>query len=127
MPKLTVEDLKRIKEEYKAKTALREGKHRAKVTVHMGTCGLAAGARDVMNVLLEEIEKSGLADVIVNTSGCAGLCSREPMITVQILEEPPVKYGDLNADKMREIVAEHLTQGKVVESLALVQGCETSY
>ncbi len=127
MARLTVEDLKKIKEGYKAKTALREGAFRARVTVHMGTCGLAAGAREIMNVILEELEKSGATDVAVNTSGCAGLCSREPMITVQILDEPPVKYCDLNEEKTRRIVTEHILGGKVVEELALVRGCETSY
>jgi NADP-reducing hydrogenase subunit HndB len=128
MAKLTVEDLKKIKEEYKAKTALREeGAFRARVTVHMGTCGLAAGAREIMNVILEELEKNGAADVAVSTSGCAGLCSREPMITVQILDEPPVKYCDLNEEKTRKIVIEHILGGRVVEDLALVRGCETSY
>jgi NADP-reducing hydrogenase subunit HndB len=127
MPKLTVEDLKRIKEEYRAKAALREGKHRAKVTVHMGTCGLAAGAREIMNVILDEIGKRDLNDVVVTTSGCAGLCSREPMITVQVLDDPPVKYCDLNEEKTKRIVEEHIAGGKPVEGLALVQGCETSY
>ncbi|RMG03565.1 MAG: (2Fe-2S) ferredoxin domain-containing protein [Nitrospirae bacterium] len=127
MPKLTVEDLKKIKEEYKAKTALREGKHRVKVTVHMGTCGLAAGARKIMDVILDEISNRDLADVVVTTSGCAGLCSREPMITVQVLDSPPVKYCDLNEEKTRKIVEEHIVGGNPVEKLALVQGCETSY
>ncbi len=127
MPKLTVEDLKKIKEEYKAKTALREGKHRVKVTVHMGTCGLAAGARKIMDVILDEISNRDLADVVVTTSGCAGLCSREPMITVQVLDSPPVKYCDLNEEKTRKIVEEHIVGGSPVEKLALVQGCETSY
>jgi len=127
MPKLTIEDLKKIKEEYKAKTALRGEQHRARVTVHMGTCGLAAGARDIMNIILEELEKAGSTDVVVTTSGCAGLCSREPMITVNILDDPPVKYCNLDEKKTRRIVTEHIIGGKVVEDLALVQGCETSY
>ncbi len=127
MPKLTVEDLKRIKEEYKAKRALREGEQRVRVTVHMGTCGLAAGAREIMNVIMEELEKAGVTDVAVTTSGCAGLCSREPMITVEVINEPPVKYVDLNEEKTRKIVQEHIIGGKVVEDLAFVQGCETSY
>ncbi len=127
MAKLTVEDLKKIKEGYKAERALREGAFRVKVTVHMGTCGLAAGAREIMNVIIDELDKRGAADVAVSTSGCAGLCSREPMITVQVLDEPPVKYCDLNEEKARRIVAEHVMGGKVVEELALVRGCETSY
>jgi len=127
MAKLTIDELKKIKEQYKEKTHLREGGFRAKVTVHMGTCGIAAGAREIMDVLLEEIQKKGLVDTIATTSGCAGLCSREPMITVEIEGKAPVKYADLTADKMRKIFSEHIVEGKVVEDLALVMGCETSY
>ena len=91
MARLTIEDLKRIKEDHKAMLTLREGGYRAKVTVHMGTCGIAAGARKVMEALLDEINTNKLTDVIVTTSGCAGLCSKEPMATVEIINEAPVK------------------------------------
>lgn len=127
MPKLTIEDLKRIKEEYKATTTLREGGYRAKVTVHMGTCGIAAGARKVMEALLDEIARNNVTDVIVTTSGCAGLCSKEPMATVEIINEAPVKYCYLNDEKIRRIFKEHLIGGKVVEDLALVRGSERAY
>lgn len=127
MPKLTVEDLKKIKEEYKSALTLREGGYRAKVTVHMGTCGLAAGARKVMEALLDEITKGDITDIIVTTSGCAGLCSKEPMATVEIINEAPVKYCYLNEDKIRKIFKEHLMEGRVVEEYALVRGSETAY
>ncbi len=127
MPKLTVEDLKKIKERYKADFSLREGKFRVKVTVHMGTCGLAAGARDVMDSLLNEITSAGVTDVMVTTSGCAGLCSKEPMATVEILGEPPVKYMLLNPEKIKRIFNEHIMGGKPVEDYALVVGSETAY
>lgn len=127
MPKLTIEDLKRIKEEHKATTTLREGGYRAKVTVHMGTCGIAAGARKVMEALLDEIARNNITDVIVTTSGCAGLCSKEPMATVEIINEAPVKYCYLNDEKIRRIFKEHLIDGKVVEDLALVRGSERAY
>lgn len=127
MPKLTIEDLKRIKEEHKATTTLREGGYRAKVTVHMGTCGIAAGARKVMEALLDEIARNNVTDVIVTTSGCAGLCSKEPMATVEIINEAPVKYCYLNDEKIRRIFKEHLIGGKVVEDLALVRGSERAY
>jgi NADP-reducing hydrogenase subunit HndB len=127
MPRLTIEDLKKIKEKHKADFTLREGGYRAKVTVHMGTCGLAAGARDIMTALMDEITKSGLNDVIVTTSGCAGLCAREPLATVEIMNHPPVKYCDLTGDKMREIFHEHVEGGNPVEKYALVAGCETTY
>lgn len=127
MPKLTIEDLKKIKEEYKSTMTLREGGYRAKITVHMGTCGIAAGARKVMEALLDEIAKNNVTDIIVTTSGCAGLCSQEPMATVEIINEAPVKYCYLDDEKIRKIFKEHLIGGKVVEDLALVRGSERAY
>lgn len=127
MPKLTLEDLKKIKEEAKASTSLREGGHRAKITVHMGTCGIASGAREVMSTLLDEISAKGAKDIMVTTSGCAGLCSKEPMATVEILGDPPVKYCDLNEGKIKDIVREHLLGGKIVERYALAIGSETTF
>ncbi len=127
MARLTIEDLKRIKESHKAMLTLREGGYRAKVTVHMGTCGIAAGARKVMEALLDEISASGLTDVIVTTSGCAGLCSKEPMATVEIINEAPVKYVLLDEDKMRKIFKEHVLNGQIVQDSALVMGSETAY
>lgn len=127
MPRLTVDDLKKIKEQYKSTLTLREGGYRAKVTVHMGTCGIAAGARKVMEAVLDELSKGNIKDVIVTTSGCAGFCSREPMATVELLNEAPVKYIYLNEDKMRKIFKEHVLGGKIVEECALVMGSETAY
>jgi len=127
MAKLTIEDLKRIKEEVRSTTVLREGGFRAKVNIHMGTCGIAAGARKLMSVVLKEIEEKKINDVMVTTSGCAGLCSREPMATVEILGQPPVKYCDLNEEKMKEIFIHHVLNGEVVEGYALARGSETTY
>jgi NADP-reducing hydrogenase subunit HndB len=127
MAKLTLDDLKRIKEESKAATTLREGGQRAKITVHMGTCGIASGARAVMSAFMDEIAKRQVTDVIITTSGCAGLCSREPMATVELLGEAPVKYVDLDDGKTREILVEHVIGGRIVEKHALAVGSETTY
>jgi len=127
MARLTIEDLKRIKEDYKATLTLREGGYRAKITVHMGTCGIAAGARKVMEALLDEINTGNVKDVIVTTSGCAGLCSKEPMATVEIISQAPVKYVQLNDEKIRKIFKEHVMNGQVVQDSALVMGSETAY
>jgi NADP-reducing hydrogenase subunit HndB len=127
MAKLTIEDLKRIKEEVRSSTVLREGGFRAKVNIHMGTCGIAAGARKLMSAVLKEIEEKKINDVMVTTSGCAGLCSREPMATVEILGQPPVKYCDLNEEKMKEIFLRHILNGEVIEAYALARGSETTY
>ena len=127
MAKISIEDLKKIKESVQASVTLREGGYRAKVNIHMGTCGIASGARQLMTAVMDEIQKRDLKDVIVTTSGCAGLCSREPMITVELLGGAPVKYVDLNADKMREIFTEHVLGGKIVEKYALAVGSETTF
>ncbi|MCL4456628.1 MAG: (2Fe-2S) ferredoxin domain-containing protein [Nitrospirae bacterium] len=127
MARLTVDDLKKIKEEYKSTLTLREGGSRAKITVHMGTCGIAAGARKVMEAVLDEINKNNVKDVIVTNSGCAGLCSKEPMATVEIINEAPVKYVQLNEEKIRKIFKEHVMEGNAVQDYALVVGSETAY
>ncbi len=124
MPKIKPEDLDKIGEKIKRTMHLREGEARARVIVHMGTCGIAAGARPVMAALIEEVDKRDLKDVIVTISSCAGLCSREPMVTVELQDEPPVKYVDLNAEKAKKIFDEHVMGGKIVTEYALATGSE---
>lgn len=103
---------------------LREGTGKAKIVVHMGTCGIAAGARTIMTALLKEVESRDLRDVIVSISSCAGLCSREPMMTVELQGELPVKYVDLTPDKARDILEKHIIGGHVVKEYALAVGQE---
>lgn len=127
MPKLTIEDLKHMREKARGTVNLRDGVGRAKITVHMGTCGIASGARDVMNALLSEIENRNIQDVIVTTSGCAGLCSREPMATVELPGSAPIKYIDLNDAKIKKIFEEHILSGNIVAQYALAIGSERTY
>lgn len=124
MAKLKIEDLKAIRDQTARSRTLREGTGRARITVHMGTCGIAAGARKVMSALLDEVESRSISDVIVTTSGCAGLCSREPMATVEILDQPPVKYADLDEKKIKEILDKHVLGGVLIEAYALGVGSE---
>lgn len=124
MPKIQPGDLDRIGEQIKRTMLLREGSGRAKVMVHMGTCGIAAGARTVMKAFMEEIETRDIKDVILTISSCAGLCSREPMVTVEREGEPPVKYVDMTAEKVKKVFAEHVLDGKIVAEYALAAGSE---
>lgn len=119
-----IDDLEKISQRVRKTVLLRDGAGRAKITVHMGTCGIAAGARKIMNALMDEIEKRNIDDVILTNSGCAGLCSREPMATVELKDEAPVKYVDLNPEKIRKIFSEHVLNGKIVEEYALAKGSE---
>jgi NADP-reducing hydrogenase subunit HndB len=121
MAKLTISDLKKIKDKVHHETSLRAGEHRAKVTVHMGTCGIAAGARAVMDSLMGAIAEANVSDVIVTTSGCAGLCSQEPMVTVELTGQSPIVYGKIDANKMRQIFMRHVMQGEVQAPFAIAK------
>ncbi len=127
MKKLKIGDLEKIRDKVRRTANLRQGKAKAKITVHMGTCGIAAGAREILTNLMSEIDKKKIRDVIVTTSGCAGLCSREPMATVEISGKPPVKYVDLTTTKMKKILEDHVLKGNVVKEYALAVGSERTY
>ena len=124
MAKLKIEDLKKIKERVLAEMTLREGYNRVKVTVHMGTCGIASGAKQVMDELLRDIEEEGSSDIMVTTSGCMGLCSREPLVTVEILGREPIKYEYVNPNKMRQIFKKHVLEGEIQTPFVLARGVE---
>ncbi len=125
MPKLTLEDLKKLREKAQRTTVLREGgDFRAKVTVHMGTCGIAAGARAIMNTFMTEVEEKDIRDVLLSNSGCAGLCSKEPMVTVELQGQAPVKYIELTPEKAKEIFDKHVLSGQIVQDYALGIGSE---
>jgi len=123
--KISIEDLKRIKEQQRSKMVLRDGQYRAKITVHMGTCGIAAGAREIMTLFRDQIGARSIDDVILTNSGCAGLCAKEPMITVELRDQPPVKYVLLDREKAQRIFEEHVMGGQPVEDYALARGSET--
>jgi len=124
MPKIRPEELNAIAMRMRRQTMLREGAGRAKVTVHMGTCGISAGARKIMSTLMAIVEEQGIEDVILTTSGCAGLCSREPMMTVELKDEAPVKYVDLDEKKTRTVFDKHVLGGETVVDFALGLGSE---
>lgn len=124
MSKIKPEDLERIRERMARTMSLRDGDARVKITVHMGTCGIAAGARKIMSTLLALVEEKDSKDIVLTTSGCAGLCSREPMMTVELKGQAPVKYVDLNEEKTNKIFSEHVLSGEVVEEYALAIGSE---
>jgi NADP-reducing hydrogenase subunit HndB len=126
MAKMTIEDLKKIKEKVQAETALRDGDRRVKVTVHMGTCGIASGANEVMSSLLAEIEEANVSDVVVTTSGCMGLCSREPLVTVEVVGQEPIKYEYVNGQKMRQIFKRHVLNGEIQHPFVLARGSEVT-
>lgn len=119
-----LKDLQAIKEKVLAQTVLRADGYRACVTVHMGTCGIAAGARDIMAALMDELATCGRRDIRITNSGCIGICIQEPVMTVEVLGSQPVLYGKLDQDKARLIFREHVLGGKPLPQLAIGSGRE---
>ncbi|HEO70166.1 MAG TPA: (2Fe-2S) ferredoxin domain-containing protein [Candidatus Hydrogenedentes bacterium] len=110
------EDLRVLREKAKADVELRAGLKETQITVHMGTCGIAAGAREVLSAVADELAKASLDTVSLRQSGCLGLCDREPMLTVADKDGNEFRYGKLDAKKARMIVQEHLLSGNPVVS-----------
>ena len=110
----SLEELRKVREEALQSMKVREGGSKCKIVVAMGTCGIAAGARDVMSAILGELEKRGLADVIVTQSGCKGLCEQEPMMDVAKPGQPTVTYGYVTPERARTIVAQHVVNDSIV-------------
>src|SRR5512147_1454307 len=99
MPVKSLDDLKKIKEQALAKRQIRNASARAHVTVAMGTCGIAAGARDTMKAVLDAIEKNEITGVLVTQTGCIGLCEFEPIVHVQVGGNLQVTYGKVTPER----------------------------
>ncbi len=110
----TLEDLRKIREQALEDIKVRESGNACKVVVAMGTCGIAAGAREVMTAILDEMAKRGITDVTVTQTGCKGLCEQEPMIDICKPGQPPVTYGYVTPEKARTIIAQHLVNNSPV-------------
>ena len=118
----TMGDLKKIKGRIRKERQLRKGGFEARVTVHMGTCGLASGAQKVMDRVLSERSACGRSNIAVGSTGCIGLCSREPLVTVELTGQEPVIYQRVDDRKIAKIFRRHVLSGQVQVDLALARG-----
>ena len=114
MAKLTIDDLNRIKQETQHRIAVRYLDPNIRIKVHMGECGIAAGARDVMKALLDERAGNNRDDIQVLAADCRGTCDSEPNVTVEIAGKDPIVYQKMTPDKMRRVFEQHVLQGSVV-------------
>jgi NADP-reducing hydrogenase subunit HndB len=110
----SLEDLKKLREAALEKRAMKSAAGETQVIVAMGTCGIAAGARETMKAILDIIEAENLSGISVSQTGCIGLCEKEPIVQVIVGEQPKVTYGKVNPDVARRIMKEHVTGGKPV-------------
>ncbi len=121
----SLQDIMAIRDEAQKKTALREDGYTMCFTVHMGTCGIASGARDVVNALAEELERTGRTDIRLTTSGCIGACEHEPVMTVEKLGVQPVLYGHLDGRTVKDVFRQTLA-GKAANAYVVYMGSEPS-
>ena len=116
----TLAELAAIREKMQSKVVIREGEGKIRVVVGMATCGIAAGARPVLNAFVEGVNKMALTDnVTVTQTGCIGICQYEPVVEIFEDGKEKVTYVKLDADKATKIVEKHLKGGKVVEEYTI--------
>lgn len=111
-------DLHALREQLKADIKLRKSTG-TKMIVGMGTCGIAAGAREVMSAILDELAVRKLVDVQVQQTGCIGMCEKEVLVDVVRPSEPRITYGKVTPADVRKIIADHVVNGRIVEELVV--------
>ena len=124
MAKLTIDDLKKIKNRVEKEDQFRSGTKRIKLTVHMGTCGIASGAKEILDTFMSEISENNLNDVLITTSGCIGICSREPLATLEEQGKEAIVYENLTPNKARQIFKRHVMNGEVQMDFVMARGTE---
>ena len=113
-------ELSAIREKMKGKIALREGSSDTRIVVGMATCGIAAGARPVLNAFVEEINNAGLVgDVTVTQTGCIGICQYEPVVEIYAPGKEKVTYVKMTPEKAREVVERHIKNGVVISEYTI--------
>ena len=114
MPKLTRNDLDQLRDEKKKTLQQRktEGKT-IQIVIGMGTCGIAAGARETFDTFLDELQKNNLTNALVKQTGCMGLCYSEPTVEVSVPDMPTIVYGKVDSEVARKIVRKHIV-GKLL-------------
>lgn len=110
----SLQELEAIRNKMQGKVGIRKNDAEKRVVVGMATCGIAAGARPVLQAFVDEVGKRGLSDVVVSQTGCIGVCRLEPIAEVFMPGEEKVTYVKMDAEKARRVVAEHLVNGNIV-------------
>ena len=114
----TLEDLKALREKLKADMKVRQNDG-TKIIIGMGTCGIAAGAREVMSAVLNELAVRKLNDVQVQQTGCIGMCEKEVLVDIVRPGEPRITYGKVKPEDVKKIIAEHVVNGRIVEEMVV--------
>ncbi len=112
-------ELAKIREEALKKVDIRKERKGTRIVVGMATCGISAGARPVLTAMVEEVQKRNLAGVEVTQTGCIGVCRLEPIVEVYKEGEDKVTYVEMDAEKAKRVIAEHIVNGQVVSEYTI--------
>ena len=113
-------ELAAIRDKMKDKIVLREGSNGTRIVVGMATCGIAAGARPVLNAFVEGVDKEGLnGSVTVSQTGCVGICQYDPVVEVYEAGKEKVTYVKMTVEKAEKVLKEHIKGGKVVQEYTI--------
>ena len=120
MAKLTLDDLRRMRGEKQKAMEMRDSSNKdVQVVVGMGTCGIAAGAKDTYAALVDTLSEKGMTNVLVRQTGCMGLCHSEPTVEVVVPGMPTVIYGHVDAATAKDIVEKHIVGRGLIEGKIL--------
>ena len=120
MAKLTLADLRRMREEKQKALDMRDASNKdVQVVVGMGTCGIAAGAKETYTTLIDTLTEKGLTNVLVRQTGCMGLCHSEPTVEVVAPGMPTVIYGHVDAATAKEIIEKHIVGHQLIDDKIL--------
>ena len=117
MAKLTLDDLRKLRDDKQKAMLKRDPSNKdAQIIVGMGTCGIAAGAKETFNAIIEELDAKGISHVLVSQTGCMGLCHSEPTVEVIVPHMPVVIYGNVDAETGRKIVDNHIINKQLIDN-----------
>ena len=120
MAKLTLADLRKMREEKQQAMEMRDASNKdVQVIVGMGTCGIAAGAKETFTTLIDTLTQKGLTNVLVRQTGCMGLCHSEPTVEVVVPGMPAVIYGHVDAATAKDVVEKHIVGHELIEGKIL--------
>ena len=115
MAKMNLDDLRKLREAKKGEMQKRETEGKdVEIIIGMGTCGIAAGAKDALDAFIDELDKKGISNVLVKQTGCMGFCANEPTVEIRVPQMTATIYGNVDAAVARRIVNDHIVNRKLV-------------
>ncbi|MFW5786768.1 MAG: (2Fe-2S) ferredoxin domain-containing protein [Halanaerobiales bacterium] len=116
----SLEELRDLRKKVEKDLEARDNNKKPKIIVGMGTCGIAAGAREILKTVMDEVNKRGI-DVTISQTGCIGMCEKEPLLDVKLPDGERITYGNLEPEDVSKIIVDHVINGNIVHDLVIAR------